>query len=566
MDEPQTTEFLSAYFDDELSLDVRAEVEHRLNHSPELRTELDEIAGLSNLLNTLPRRSAPPDLAPSILRQIERDFSLRRPIIRPMPVAARAWTAVVSSLFVTAAALFAMLPLLRQTPQAGHSVGEGIVAESAPADGGSAISLNHSLADADRNGNEVLGLQADGMATETATARQNGRDMSLGAAQNRLASSEAEMKRDSANAARMRDTNGIEAIAAVPALPPDTTQSPPEIVDGTAELQHISQVRDEVAVVEIYCDDVASGMTKLREVLVNNSIQPLLERGASGGNSRDRTDAKQPEMPEAVYVEASRRQLDSAFTELRQQQDLAAIVQIETMNWNEILVERIDGDSTTGRVLDDKPVHQESLAENVKRLRHFAEHSDTGSGWGAVKTWQSGNDLLLKPDLNTTRGLGQSLPSAPAVTPPNEEDRSRASVAAPLANQSRHMKSIEKQEAAIATEPMQRKAMVPHSAAIAEKPVDVTSEVFFQHAFQLPVQLPRSAATHRGRERALQAKPSPSYAEGDAAGQAIARRQREVAEKEKAADKAAEASVRVMFVLQRTSAASGETGDHVPNE
>lgn len=69
-------ERLSAWLDDELTLDERAEVERLLAESPELRQELTELAQVSALVKGLPGSGAPVELKASILRAIERDTLL----------------------------------------------------------------------------------------------------------------------------------------------------------------------------------------------------------------------------------------------------------------------------------------------------------------------------------------------------------------------------------------------------------------------------------------------------------------------------------------------------------
>lgn len=67
---PQVTdELISAYFDGEVSPEERAAVERLLAGSDDARRELNETAGLSALLHSFPRESAPVELASNVLRQ-----------------------------------------------------------------------------------------------------------------------------------------------------------------------------------------------------------------------------------------------------------------------------------------------------------------------------------------------------------------------------------------------------------------------------------------------------------------------------------------------------------------
>lgn len=71
-----SNERLSAWLDDELSLDERAEVEKRLAESPELREELEELQRLSGHLKKLPVEKAPAELRQAVMRSIERETLL----------------------------------------------------------------------------------------------------------------------------------------------------------------------------------------------------------------------------------------------------------------------------------------------------------------------------------------------------------------------------------------------------------------------------------------------------------------------------------------------------------
>ena len=71
-----SNEKLSAWLDDELPLDERAEVEKLLAESPELRQELEEMQRLSGRLKGLPVAQAPPELQQAVMRSIERETLL----------------------------------------------------------------------------------------------------------------------------------------------------------------------------------------------------------------------------------------------------------------------------------------------------------------------------------------------------------------------------------------------------------------------------------------------------------------------------------------------------------
>ena len=71
-----SNERLTAWLDDELPLNERAEVEKLLAESPELRQELNELQRLSTRLKGLPVAQAPPELQQAVMRSIERETLL----------------------------------------------------------------------------------------------------------------------------------------------------------------------------------------------------------------------------------------------------------------------------------------------------------------------------------------------------------------------------------------------------------------------------------------------------------------------------------------------------------
>lgn len=110
---------LSAYFDDQLSLEERAQFEKELTESASLRLDLDELRQLSGLLQTQPVMRAPVELYPSVMRAIERDTLLPKE-----PAAGRRF----GRLIVTAAcavAAVAVAVLVIQTPNGIQVAQEG---------------------------------------------------------------------------------------------------------------------------------------------------------------------------------------------------------------------------------------------------------------------------------------------------------------------------------------------------------------------------------------------------------------------------------------------------------
>lgn len=73
MDRPHDDELLSAYLDDELSVEERAYVEQLLADRPEARRLLDELRGVRESLQTLPSYKLEPDFGAQVLQRAERE-------------------------------------------------------------------------------------------------------------------------------------------------------------------------------------------------------------------------------------------------------------------------------------------------------------------------------------------------------------------------------------------------------------------------------------------------------------------------------------------------------------
>lgn len=94
---PQDYELLSAYLDGELSTDERTAFERRLSSDVDLRRELDTLRGTVNLINTLPKLTAP------------RNFTLTPAMVRPARWLGFPTTTAFSAIASAAATLLILL-------------------------------------------------------------------------------------------------------------------------------------------------------------------------------------------------------------------------------------------------------------------------------------------------------------------------------------------------------------------------------------------------------------------------------------------------------------------------
>ncbi|MBD3674611.1 MAG: hypothetical protein HUJ26_13900 [Planctomycetaceae bacterium] len=102
-------DLISAYVDDRLSVEERAEVDALLESSPEARAELESYQKLSGLLKGLPTEEAPNDLASRVMAQAERESLHGKTIAQPAsstPSSSRRWIISTASLISAVAILF----------------------------------------------------------------------------------------------------------------------------------------------------------------------------------------------------------------------------------------------------------------------------------------------------------------------------------------------------------------------------------------------------------------------------------------------------------------------------
>jgi anti-sigma factor RsiW len=100
---------ISAWLDDELPLDERAETEQQLAGSPEMRQDADELRQVSELVRGLPTERAPSELQAAVMRTIERDTLLAGTVpgaARSVRVSRLLSVAAVAVLLVGVALLF----------------------------------------------------------------------------------------------------------------------------------------------------------------------------------------------------------------------------------------------------------------------------------------------------------------------------------------------------------------------------------------------------------------------------------------------------------------------------
>lgn len=139
-------ELLSAYFDDEVTQEERAQVEQFLEEAVEARRELDHFDSLSESLKSLPGEPAPPELLPSVMRRAESEallsISARAPVLSGVR---KSWLTVFAGVVVTAASVMLVVQFLPdETPDLSRTVADN---ESSSPQGNAGESLAAHVAD-----------------------------------------------------------------------------------------------------------------------------------------------------------------------------------------------------------------------------------------------------------------------------------------------------------------------------------------------------------------------------------------------------------------------------------
>jgi len=110
---------ISAYFDDELPLDQRAQVQEELATSESAQAELNDLHKISSLLKELPVKRAPEELYSSVMRAIERDSLMpaKETTTKATPTRAVRWKTIISGTIAAAAAIVAVAMLSPRNQQ-----------------------------------------------------------------------------------------------------------------------------------------------------------------------------------------------------------------------------------------------------------------------------------------------------------------------------------------------------------------------------------------------------------------------------------------------------------------
>ncbi len=128
-------ERLSAYLDDEVTPQERAEIDAWLASDPSARAELESLRGVSRAIGNLPRVSAGPELADRVISQVEREALLARQEA-PRSLPGKGWLA---GLGAAAVLMLAVTIALRSRARMAETAGVDQVLTVADAENGQPV-------------------------------------------------------------------------------------------------------------------------------------------------------------------------------------------------------------------------------------------------------------------------------------------------------------------------------------------------------------------------------------------------------------------------------------------
>jgi hypothetical protein len=302
MNNNNSGELLSADYDGETSPEEHAIVERLLETSSEARRELDEIGALSELLHSIPRQSAPVELAPSVLHRAEHESLL--PAVSDsakssfrMPNRLELATGL-----VTVAAVLLLVVFLVNKPNPEKSDSTQIVQHSSTEEAGEAAKKAASSSAA-------TNASADESATAGKIVDAIDSPQPLSATQSK--SDIRSFAKSALNASRLRDVQIGDVIP------------------------YFAVARNQVAVLEVTVVDVQKAVGTTQLLLEGNQIPRIVET-ITGGDAQNNLNTEKAVKSGvqsqkttvglfAVYIESSESQLAETMEQLRREGILTAL-------------------------------------------------------------------------------------------------------------------------------------------------------------------------------------------------------------------------------------------------
>jgi len=307
MNEPFSEELLSAYFDDELSSEQRAEVEKHLHESPAAQSQLADFGRISEAIKSLPQEPAPIELSSAVLKEAERQSLLpsAAPIAPSQPRLQTVLKSTAWGMVTLTAGFFLIVGLFNQFSD-----------DQSPLLMSSTETENESLA----FNFEELAVSTPAPDAKQPFADKLGGGLGGGAQPFEAVKMDAKVGRSAAGVSFGSITNGIPALAA-------PTNSNLSFSNATTDLTkveigdvipYLEMSEDRAAFIEVTVVDIQQALGTMQFLLAKNSIHSSEELD----ESQYRKNNTSQDMF-AVYVEAEGSQLLAAIEEMKSQhQDL----------------------------------------------------------------------------------------------------------------------------------------------------------------------------------------------------------------------------------------------------
>lgn len=353
-------ELLSAFFDDEASLEERTAVERRLHASQDARRKLQEIEQISGLLQSLPRESAPEEFSAAVLKRAEQQLLLEEqptatPVLSPF---SRRWLVRIASLAAAAVILVIAQQFFHRATD-GIDVaqnGEQLARVSDQPSLGSnetdsrfaANARNSRLATIDADG-ATAGLRKLAEAAAEDHRRKRPRDTQSARLEGLVTSSPDDQKRDS---------NRTFGLAGTPA-----DHLTGETFEDVLRSARVSNGR--VAVVELTVADVRTAVREVQKLL---STTETLAKDESRDNPASLQSENSADELSALYVETSDEKLAATLVELHRKHLVLALRTKPAIDLNRIEVTFEEGSSATPAFAGKQQLAEKlTLAKSIER-------------------------------------------------------------------------------------------------------------------------------------------------------------------------------------------------------
>lgn len=413
MNEELEEDLLSAYLDDELGPEQRAECERLLATSSQAQQELNELKQLSKLIDELPDESVPREFRARVMQTAERrmllpdaDATASKSTDRP---SRRYWQSAIA--LATTAALVLVTVKLFETPEDsrfGSDSDVAITGRPAETESTSLVRSNPVDTDAIRTADRSESELNESLAASPSVADADETMAALPEAKAKKPKVELEaMPVDAqskfADASASRDSSVTTDLSIGSQITFDTAALKDADIGQIVEA--MESTGDQIAVVMLTVVDRKSGLEKLQFLLMKQQIELDLERQDSEGElgkSAETIDSEETLL--SVYVEATREQIASTLADVRREEQFRRLQVDEPIALATIAPEKLERRNQIQKD-SETPAKESSVAAKRPSESHaaLAENSPdspraTASNKSVTRTPKRSSDRASKSD------------------------------------------------------------------------------------------------------------------------------------------------------------------------